>query len=669
MSSVFSMSISRPARSFLFLIFGLCPIIFFTDLTRNPYSTQIALLNIFVAVLWIWWLWEAWRAQELLWVYSRFDLALLTLIGVSTAAWLVSMGAHPALVQPIYSEGSRAVIFLVTNTFLIYSAALRCRDSSLFRQLLWVSYAVSAIASLYGIAQFFGVELIWPSNLNPYGNRPVSTFGNPNFMSSYLVVVLPVMIADYVYKATRVPRSILFLAILSSLAGLLATLTRSSWGGLLMGLAFVVWGIRRDPASKGLRKGGTLLVLAMIALSLLWPRGGGSYSAAIVDRLAEIGQMRHEQYGAVFQRRLIWMSGWDMVMDHPVLGKGWGCFELFYPFYQGPLLLMKEFCYRTHANNLHNEILEYWTQIGTLGLGIVVWMWVLFFRLGVSMTNRLYGASRGLMWGLLGGVGGMLVDNLLNVSIHFAVPAAIFWWLAGSAMAFDPAALTVQRIELRSWWRKGLAGLVALGLLCLAGRAVCMWMAEVNFFKGFKFSKSGVDLVLASRYLERAYWWHHLEVNNNYELANVYARLGEKPKALHMYDRALDANAGYDEIYFNRATMLMQMGRDQEAVEQYRICLAVNPLSHDAYNALANLYFKHLTEYAKDIEALYLQGVEIYPKDRDMWNNLGYLYTQQGDWAKAAKAYQGALEVDPTFDLARRNLATVFAKANAALKR
>jgi tetratricopeptide (TPR) repeat protein len=160
-----------------------------------------------------------------------------------------------------------------------------------------------------------------------------------------------------------------------------------------------------------------------------------------------------------------------------------------------------------------------------------------------------------------------------------------------------------------------------------------------------------------------------LEVNNNYELGNVYARLGEKEKALAMYQRALDANAGYDEIYFNRATILMQLGRDAEALTNYRVCLAINPTSHEAYNALATLYFKDVPRYGNDIETLYQRGVAVFPNDRDMWNNLGYLYTQRQDWPKAAMAYERALAIDPQFDLARRNLAVVQARANAALKR
>ena len=329
-------------------------------------------------------------------------------------------------------------------------------------------------------------------------------------------------------------------------------------------------------------KGQLALGVTMLLMALLWPRGGETYSAAVIDRLKEVKLSSQEAYGSVYQRFLIWLSAWGMVEDHPFLGKGWGCFELFYPFYQGPLLFVKNLAARTHANNAHNEIMEYWSQIGTVGLGVVLWMWVLFFRLAYSVANRVIGNWKIIVWGLMGGVAGMLMDSLLNVSIHFAVPAFIFWWWVGTAVSFDSTALVVRRIDLHSVWRKGIVAVCALGLVCLMGRAAAMWAGEVNFFKGFKLSKGGTDLISASRALERAYFWHHLEVNNNYELGNVYARLGEKDKALAMYQRALDANAGYDEIYFNRATMLMQAGRFDEAIASYRMCLAINALSQRA---------------------------------------------------------------------------------------
>ena len=302
-----------------------------------------------------------------------------------------------------------------------------------------------------------------------------------------------------------------------------------------------------------------------------------------------------------------------MVEDHPFVGKGWGCIELFYPFYQGPQLVDNRFKdLRTHANNCHDEILEYWSQLGSIGLGLYLWLWVVFFRQSVSMGARLEGPARVLHWGLVGGVAGMLVDNLLNVSVHFAVPAFLFWWWVGRTFSQDPAATQTRRFALTPARRAAL-GAAILGLACLSVRSACLWEGEINFFDGFKKSKGG-DLPGAAVSLKAAYDWHHLEVNNNYELGNVYARMGERDKALPMYQHALDANAGYDEIYFNRGTILGQMGQIDKAIADYRMTLAINPTAHDAYNALATLYFKDLPRYSQAIVALYHQGVRRLPE-------------------------------------------------------
>ncbi len=662
----------RGLRSLVVLLFTVCPILFFTDLTRNPYYTQIALLNIFVPAAWLLVLVQALRSRELIWVASDLDTPLLFLFGICLASWGASFIWHRPFVKSIYSEGSRAFIFLIVNTYLAYALALRSQDQTFFKRLLWITYAVSVFASVYAVAQYFGTEWFWPRNLNPYGSRPVGTFGNPNFLSSYLVLVIPVMVADYLSGATRLPRAFLFGGILCNLAALLATLTRSSWAGLGVALGVFLW--RSRPALSGKGNSRKLLWILLVAMGLLvwaWPKADtATYSETVFGRLAEVRRATKETYGPVSQRLLIWSSAWSMLEDHPILGKGWGSFELFYPFYQGPLLLEEAFkTLRTHANNAHNEILEYASQTGLAGLGCVIWLWIVFLRNSLSISERNADSPWKMMpWALASGVAGMLADNLLNVSVHFAVPAFVFWWWVGSVFLFDPAARKVHRWELRAPWRFGALVLAALVLIGFAGRSVCLWAGEVNFFRGFKLSKGGVDLVGAKRYLEEAHSWHRMEVNNNYELANVHARLAEKDQALRMYQEALDANAGYDEIYFNRATMHMQLGQADEAIRYYRICLAINPLSHEAYNALASLYLKDMTHYGEDTEKLYRQGTRAFPRDRDMWNNLGYLYTQQKQWQKAYDAYAKALEVDPAFELAQRNLQVVARQLRSPVK-
>lgn len=654
---------SRFLKYCVYAVFAVCPLLFFTNLTRNPYYTQIALLNVLICCCWLSWIVDAWKAKEFVWVRSPMDGVLWALMAVSLLAWGWSFYAHPNFAKPLYSEGSRAYIFLIVNTYLSFSAAVRFQDRERLKRLIWITYAVAVAASFYGMAQYYGTELIWNQALNPYGSRPVSTFGNPNFMSSFLVTLLPVAIMDFVFKITGISRIWLFWVISASVGALIATLTRSSWGGAVIGLTVSALGVAVTMRKEEWLKVRTPALVVLVLLGLMavsWPKSSSAaYSETVIGRISEVKQIAKGTYGAVTQRFLIWLCAWSMVEDHPILGKGWGAFELFYPYYQGSQLDKPNyFTVRTHANNAHNEVLEYWAQLGTVGLGIVIWMWVVFFRSGKSVAARLPLSWRALVWGFMGGVAGMLADNLLNVSVHFAVPAFLFWWWVGSVWVLDPGSLQVQKFSLEPLWRRGVLGAMAIFLVCLIVRSGMLWAEEIYFFEGFKFSKGG-DLTRAQRSLEKAYRFHALDVNNNYELANVYARSAQKEKALAMYQRALDANAGYDEIFFNRATMLMQSGQEAEAIHNYKVALAINPLSREAYNALSGIYFKDVVKYGDETLALLKRGTEIFAEDRDLWNNLGYLEVQRKNWPAAAEAYRKALAIDPNYELAKRNLAVV----------
>ncbi|PMZ24092.1 hypothetical protein C1Y05_30665, partial [Pseudomonas sp. FW306-02-F04-BA] len=77
--------------------------------------------------------------------------------------------------------------------------------------------------------------------------------------------------------------------------------------------------------------------------------------------------------------------------------------------------------------------LEIFSQTGLIGLGAYLAFWAAFFAAAWKWAKTRLGEDP-LWTGAVAGCAGALVDNLLNVSIHFAVPAFLFWWLAGLAL-------------------------------------------------------------------------------------------------------------------------------------------------------------------------------------------------------------------------------------------
>lgn len=730
--------IERAQRCLLVVCFLVCPLLFFTNLTRNPYVTQISLLNISLALTAaLALLGAAARGEAARLPRTAVDLPLAATAALAALSWGAAYIGHPEFFRPsMRAEGLRQGLFLCVNVLIPFylAATLMRRDAlattpaqespvgtwvffalawgaawtafplmrsgrvpaGIWNQLwdgygaalwagglVWAAWLCRAgraadyihlamttgfLASVYGACQYFNVEFIWPIILNPYGGRSVSTFGNPNFLSSYNVVLLPIAALQFLSARGGGERIAYGTVLLALEAALLASLTRSSWGGALAGL--VLLGLSRECRNKireNPRPAGLLAGLAVV-LVLLWPQSSveGPYTSTVIGRLTEIQSFSKADgyYSPFHQRLLIWTSAWLMGAENPLTGKGWGLFELFYPFYQGVMLAADPFFrkMRTHANNSHNEIFEVWAQSGLLGVGVLAWLWWAFGR-GVAFRWRQ--ASRPLERLSLAaacGAAGMLVDNLLNVSLHFAVPAFMFWWAAGTAAGGSLP-------EERPWRSPGgaggaapLAAAGALAVVLVAWYWTRVWFREVHYFAGFKLLRGG-QVAGGIRQLEESQSWGPREVNAIYELGNAYARAERFKDADATYAAALSANAGYDEIYFNIGTIkASRLGQFEEARNYYRMAVLINPLSPEATAGLAALYLRdeasarlRLREAAEFLE----RAVAIFPDNANHWNNLGFVQSLGGRISQAQDAYARALELNPDLAVSERNLRAV----------
>jgi tetratricopeptide (TPR) repeat protein/O-antigen ligase len=540
-------------------------------------------------------------------------------------------------------------------------AVLRVRDGEAL-EFFHVIFAVSLLAAIYGLLQYFGKDVIWASLIQPYGGRPVSTFGNPNFLSPYMMMISVVAFAFSLKANKQNANGYLLVSAVAALS-VLCTLTRSTYVGLIVSFFTFVFLLNRAE-NKAVVKRILLALGAVAVVIVIFPKTPVTQTQSPLARLLEIGQIGKsgQSYGSWDQRILIWSSAWEMVKERFVLGKGWGCFELFYPFYQGKFMFVPKLAsFRTHANNAHNALMEIWSQVGTVGTGVVLWMAVAIFVGGWMLIRREKdGAAKIIPAALLSCLTGMIADNFFgNVSFFFAVPAFLFWWIIGALFVEAPG-LTWRSGNVHPIWGRG-ALLVLLAFFCGVNFYFYRrWREELFYFDGFKQSRAGL-IPESIKSLEAGYAAFQGDVNNNYELGNSYGlyakSLSEKgfpdeskhyhAKAAEGYSAALRANPGYDEIYFNRGISLNLTGQPEEAAKNLRIAMFINPLMHDAYSALGNVY---LTQgKPKEAAAVYEQGAAVYPTDKDFWNNLGYTYSQMNQPEKSFEAYKNAVKIDPTF--------------------
>ncbi|MEW6041423.1 MAG: tetratricopeptide repeat protein, partial [Elusimicrobiota bacterium] len=681
---------NRVQKYLIYILLLFPPLVFFTDLTRNPYYFQIFLLNELLLIFWIIFLAISIKTGRLKWSYSPVDLPRVFFFGFAIFTWLFALVLKQAYPIPeiieegrkvkgievdflkasMFSEGFKKAVFTIINVLMAYfitssfiKTSLQVQEREKFFNATYnLLIFVGFIAAFYAILQYFMVEFIWAKALNPFGGRPVSTFGNPNFMSSYLLVLFPVIAVYCFTKTSKYAKLIYFITMAVYFMAIVSTMTRSTWIGLFVTAALMFYFTLKYLYISFLKREmkwvGAVIVMTLVVF-VSWPRSEGGHTP--ISRVIEIREAQERSYGPVHQRFLIWSCAWDMVRDQPLFGRGWGLYELFYPFYQGKYLadeLLRR--WRTHANNAHNEILEIWSQTGTIGMGFYLWFMLSLFIYALKVSKSINGEKKLFPLAMISGTLGMFVDNLTgNVSIHFCVPAFLYWWNIGMISNMDES-----RKE-NAFRLKG-PGKIVFGVMIVVF-LFFMWkwynffMGEVNYFKGFKYSKNN-NLPAAVNYLEKAHR-NNREVNSEYELGNTYARLGNKEKAIWAYYQALCANCGYDEIHFNLATVYTQLLQLEKAINNYSQSLYINPTSQETYLALGNVYLNSIDRYRLSAVKLFERATFFFPVNTDLWNSLGFAYTKTNDIKNAIAAYRKALEANPEFNLARHNLITSLQKA------
>ncbi len=553
-------------------------------------------------------------------------------------------------------------MFTFSGIIIFYFTAGWAKNNKLLSKITNTAIMAGTLSSLYSIMQFANMDFIWGRALSPYGERSISTFGNPNFLSSYLLIII-YWIIGRIFK--RRHSSFWILILIVNLAGLAITMTRSTYAALFLGLLALSYFLIKEYRKK-------TKYIKRITLTLIGVSAGIFMTFSIVSpQFKERVQsfFSTEKMGAALtQRVMIWEASVNMFKDTPVVGRGWGNFEIFYPFYQGEIVHREDYRdLRTHANNSHNFILELLTQVGIFGTALYIWLIVTFIIYSKKLYDKVEKNKKLRIFIFTVAGLSFWVDNLLNVSLFFPIPALAFWLNAGllAAEGRKIEGYPGYSFNIKSFY---FPGLVAI-LLFFTGISVFNYKyftASSYFFQGFKYSRQG-NLTRAKDKLLKAHNRYTLIVDNNYELGNVYSRLASQDKsylenAIWAYKEAIKANPGYDEIYFNLGVMYLRNGDFKNAEQSLKSSLKINPISLKTLRTLGDLKGRQ----SKFNQALsyYNQALNFNSKEPYVWNNYGYYTEQSGNLKDAAERYLKALELDSDFNEARNNIRRVYSRLN-----
>ena len=149
-------------------------------------------------------------------------------------------------------------------------------------------------------------------------------------------------------------------------------------------------------------------------------------------------------------RVFTWLSCWEMINTHPVIGTGIGTFYLTYPSYRRPQIFFIEGMHNTESDHPENEFLEVFYDEGMIGISI--FLLLLFTILSVGLRNLYYFRRNNcnvstlsyLQLGFISAFVAQLAHDCVCVSLRFVSSGVMLWLLIGSIVAVAMASLKKQ---------------------------------------------------------------------------------------------------------------------------------------------------------------------------------------------------------------------------------
>lgn len=413
-----------------------------------------------------------------------FSLLALLIVQASASLPWTSLSWRTSLLGDYENFSGLATLVLYLAWFRIFS---RFANEWRIEKLFLFNTMAAFLSSLYAIGQHFQLDFIqWnPDSVN--ASREFASLGNPNFLSAYLAMSIPLFLSGFLKDSTPpagAPQGPGPLSLFSSLLGFSLLLAGTARGLTLLHL---------NPGSvPGLlfRAGGLLLLTAgflrwyrlrawWVGLALLAVLGLGLFSTAsrggflgalsgtalwvfLTGRNKEAGAFLRQKaasvprryfliasgstalllllFGQPFLHRLldsvlhvgeslalsrlhIWRPALQIVKANPLLGVGLDNFKIAFPYYSGIEFNLIDGMFMS-SRMAHNELLQMASTTGLLGLAAYLCVLAAFIVLWIKAYRASNPSQQWLLIAVLASAAVYHVQNLFS----FGVAAINLLW-------------------------------------------------------------------------------------------------------------------------------------------------------------------------------------------------------------------------------------------------
>ena len=233
------------------------------------------------------------------------------LVSIFFGVWIILtslLSSEPFAMNFYGVAGRNTGLLTYLSLTIVFIAALIIKSKVHFEAIIKSFLFAGFFNVIYCLFTLFGIELLPWNNIF---NTILGTFGNPNFIGSFLGMFLVAIFTKLIADGVSLTHRVFYLIVIA--VAFIEILKSQAIQGVavsIIGVGFVVWlRIRSVTKSK------------LIELTYL----GLSASLGLLATLGalQIGPLTQFVYkNSVSLRGLYWSAGWNMGLSHPIFGVG-----------------------------------------------------------------------------------------------------------------------------------------------------------------------------------------------------------------------------------------------------------------------------------------------------------------------------------------------------------
>lgn len=623
------------ALLFKVLLF-LIPLVFLKNTSELFEFNKIIVLYIFTILIISSWIIKSVKEKKVIFSRTILDIPLATYLAVLFFSAIFSINPTTSWLG-YYSRFNGGLVSQISYC-LLYWAFVSNIEKKQVKNIIKYSIYGLLISSIFAILEHFQVGITcglmglgWSTDcwVQDVANRVFSTFGQPNWLAAYLVIILPLCWQIMIDQNNTNTKKIIW-GIVSAIFFTTLLFTKSRSGLLGFGVASLVfWGFLIRKHKLKFTKEIVILNLVFVALFFVFQSPITNHQSPITVSSGPALETGGTESGEI--RKNVWSGAIEIWKHFPILGSGVETFAFAFPMHKPfahNLVSEWDFIY----NKAHNEYLNYLATTGTLGF--LSYMAVIITSIVLIAKTKRYEYLAGYL--------SILVTNFFGFSV---VPVSLIFFLFPALAVVDD----YKKVDKKTKEQKGMSTQQYLYIagVCLVTSyfllaTIKYWYSDVLYNKGKLFNRSG-NFIKASETLKRAIKLNYKEPlflsefsKTNSEIAIILAKEDDTQKALEFAELSID------------------MSKKAVLIAPYNI--NIKKVHAGVLSKLSQFDPNYLTASISVIES----AIQIAPTDPKLHYQLGLLYLKTGQNQKGLNTLEKAVELKPNYKEGRFALALTY---------